>query len=66
MMSDSKLLLNGLVVESNEYSDESNEVALQTIQTSSWQTDLNHPFITKVKEVITSEKSTTIIMEYVR
>ena len=44
--------------------DESNEVALQTIQTPSWQTD--HPFITKVKEVITSEKSTTIIMEYVR
>ena len=41
--------------------DESNEVALQT---PSWQTD--HPFITKVKEVITSEKSTTIIMEYVR
>ena len=44
--------------------DKSNEVALQTIQTPSWQTD--HPFITKVKEVITSEKSTTIIMEYVR
>ena len=29
-------------------------------------TDLNHPCITKVKEVITSEKSTTIVMEYVR
>ena len=31
-----------------------------------WQTDLNRPFITKVKEVITGEKSTTIVMEYVR
>ena len=46
--------------------DESSEVALDTIQTPSWQIDLNHPFITKVKEVITSEKSTTIVMEYER
>ena len=46
--------------------DESSKVALKTIQTPSWQTDLNHPFITKVKEVITSEKSTTIVMEYER
>ena len=46
--------------------DESSEVALKTIQTPSWQTDLNHPFIMKVKEVINSEKSTTIVMEYVK
>ena len=46
--------------------DESSEVALKTIQTPSWQTDLNHPFIMKVKEVINSEKSTTIVMEYAR
>ena len=31
-----------------------------------WQTNLNRPCITKVMEVITSEKSTTIVMEYVR
>ena len=31
-----------------------------------WQTDRNRPFIKKVKEVITGEKSTTIVMEYVR
>ena len=43
--------------------DESSEVALETIQSPSWQTDLNHPLITKVMEVITSEKSTTIVME---
>ena len=34
--------------------------------TTGWQTDLNRPCITKVKEVITGEKSTTIVMEYVR
>ena len=44
--------------------DESSEVALKIIQTTGWQTDLNHPCITKVKEVITGEKSTTIVMEY--
>ena len=31
-----------------------------------WQTNLNRPCITKVKEVITGEKSTAIVMEYVR
>ena len=42
------------------------EFALKIIQTTGWQTDLNHPCITKVKEVITGEKSTMIVMEYVR
>ena len=46
--------------------DELSEVALKIIQTTGWQTDLNRPCITKVKEVITGEKSTTIVMEYVR
>ena len=31
-----------------------------------WQTNLNRPCITKVKEVINGKKSTTIVMEYVR
>ena len=34
--------------------------------TTGWQTDLNRPCITKVKEIITGEKSTTIVTEYVR
>ena len=46
--------------------DELSEVALKIIHMTGWQTDLNRPFITKVKEVITGEKSTTIVMEYVR
>ena len=46
--------------------DELSEVALKIIHMTGWQTDLNHPFITKVKEVITGEKSTMIVMEYVR
>ena len=42
-----------------------NEVVLKIIQKPDWQTDLNHPFIMKVKEIIArSEKSTTIVMEY--
>ena len=43
------------------------EVPLKIAQNPGWQTDLNHPFIMKVKEVIaSSEKSTTIVMEYVK
>ena len=42
------------------------EVALKIIQKPGWQTDLNNPFIMKVKEVIAREKSTTIVMEYVK
>ena len=42
-------------------------VPLKIVQKPGWQTDLNHPFIMKVKEVIArSEKSTTIVMEYVK
>ena len=41
--------------------DESSEVALKIIQMPSW-----HPFMAKFKEVITSEKSTTIVMEYAK
>ena len=40
--------------------DESSEVALKIIQMPSW-----HPFIAKFKEVISSEKSTLIVMDYV-
>ena len=46
--------------------DELSEVALKIIQTTGWQTDLNRPCITKVMEVVTGDKSTTIVMEYVR
>ena len=46
--------------------DELSEVTLKIIQMTGWQTNLNRPCITKVMEVITSEKSTTIVMEYVR
>ena len=47
--------------------DELSEVPLKIVQKPGWQTDLNHPFIMKVKEVIArSEKSTTIVMEYVK
>ena len=47
--------------------DELSEVPLKIIQKPGWQTDPNHPFIAKVKEVIgSSEKSTTIVMEYVK
>ena len=42
------------------------EVPLKIIQKPGWQTDLNHPFITKVKEVIGSEKITTIVLEYAK
>ena len=42
------------------------KVALIIIQKPGLQTDLNHPFIMKVKEVIAREKSTTIVMEYVK
>ena len=43
------------------------EVPLKIAQNPGWQTDLNHPFIMKVKEVIaSSEKSITIVMEYVK
>ena len=43
------------------------EVPLKIIQKPGWQTDLNHPFIMKVKEVIaSSEKSTAIVIEYVK
>ena len=42
------------------------EVPLKIVQKPGWQTDLNHPFITKVKEVIGSEKSTTIVLEYAK
>ena len=43
------------------------EVPLKIIQKPGWQTDLNHPFIMKVKEVIaSSEISTAIVMEYVK
>ena len=42
------------------------EVPLKIVQKPGWQTDLNHPFIMKVKEVIAREKSTTIVMEYVK
>ena len=43
------------------------EVPQKIIQKPGWQTDLNHPFKMKVKEVIaSSEKSTTIVMEYVK
>ena len=43
------------------------KVALIIIQKPGLQTDLNHPFIMKVKEVIaSSEKSTAIVMEYVK
>ena len=42
------------------------EVALKITQMTGWQTNLNRPFTTKVKEVKTGEKSTTIVMEYVR
>ena len=46
--------------------DELSEVTLKIIQMTGWQTNLNRPCITKVMEVITSEKSTTIVMEYVK
>ena len=42
------------------------EVPLKIVQKPGWQTDLNHPIITKVKEVIGSEKSTTIVLEYAK
>ena len=43
------------------------EVPLEIIQKPGWQTDPNHPFIAKVKKVIgSSEKSTLIVMEYVK
>ena len=62
--------------------NELSEVALKMIATTSWPSkysepvhltsevivlaDLDHPCITKFKEVLTSEKCTTIVMEYAR